>query len=118
MTQTAKRINNEDAYLIALQDDLITNDTIENRDAAFIIHNNLFGRVNPFLYKDRLRLTFFISEHYKSKFVLIKGIIEFHRAKSFSFRYDKSESVIESDISVEKPSELKTFLYSVQDWTE
>jgi hypothetical protein len=118
MTQTATSIYSEEIYLVTLQQEIASQEKIEKLGQTITIDNALFGNVIPFFYNDRIRLTFFISEKYKARFALVRGIVEFNRTKAFSFLYNKTEKMVECDISIDELASLQKFLQRVLQWTE
>jgi hypothetical protein len=117
MTQTAKRIYSEETFPVFLQTEVKSN--VAPVDERFVpkIENKLFSEVRPFFYNKRLRLSFFISEEFKSRFALITGLIEFHRLNRFSFRYNADEKTLETEIQPEQIRDLEIFLGEVLRWT-
>lgn len=81
------------------------------------IENPLFDQISPLYYKTRVRLSLSLSEEFKKHFVLVKGLIEFHRSKHFSFEYQPSYKIIEIDIEIEQLEELQQFFGNVLTWT-
>ena len=81
------------------------------------IENALFDQVSPLYYKTRVRLSFTLSEEFKKHFVLVKGLIEFHRSALFSFEYQQAYKIIETDIEVSQLDELQQFLDIILKWT-
>ena len=81
------------------------------------IENPLFDQASPLYYKSRVRLSFTLSDEFKKHFVLVKGLIEFHRSAHFSFEYQPAYKIIETDIEVSQLDELQQFLDNVLGWT-
>jgi hypothetical protein len=113
MARTARNNYNEEVYLVTLQDEIAGNNVSEHREEAFAIDNGLFSKVAPLFYKNRLRLTFFVSDEYRSRYALLRGIIEFHRPKAFTFLYNRTDKILECDITVHQANALHEFLGSV-----
>ena len=70
---------------------------------------------NAFIYNNRIRFSFGTGLNEKL-FVLLKGLIEFHRPKEFLFTYDKAERNIKADIHERDYSAFKDFLANVNHW--
>jgi hypothetical protein len=115
MAQTAKYISNEEFYLPALQD-TIAGDEIKVYDKHALAGNKLFSEVVPLSYHGRLRVNFFVSEDYKQRFGLLRGLIEFHRPAGFLFTYDGTQKVVTVDIAIDLFDQLTQFLHSVAAW--
>jgi len=80
------------------------------------IKSELFDEVVPFYYNGRIRISFSTADTYKRNFILIKGLIEFHRPKWLGFNYDKKQHGIETDIPAAQLDELATFVTMVTMW--
>ena len=121
MLQTAQ-IAREEHYLNIVEQSEVTASTgfAEKSNQHFVdnIGNPLFGKVAPLYYKTRIHLQFSISERYRSQYVMIKGLIEFHRPKRFSFNYSAPPRVIEIDVDVKQLDELTLFLARVLVWLQ
>jgi len=81
-----------------------------------VVENILFSKASPLFYKTRVHFSFALSEEFKKNFVLIKGLIEFHRSRNFSFEYNSTQKTIETDIEVSQLEDLSAFLYDVSIW--
>ena len=84
-------------------------------DSSFI-ENILFTKASPLFYKTRVHFSFSLSDEFKKNFVMIKGLIEFHRSRNFSFEYNSGQKVIETDIEVSQLEDLRAFLNDVSIW--
>jgi hypothetical protein len=115
MTQTAKY--NEELYLLTLQHNIALRSERERENASFAINNKLFRKAVPLFYHGRVRITLFIAQEYLHRFVLIKGLIEFHRDVAYVFNYDAREKVVEADIPVELLDRLTGFFNNILLWT-
>jgi hypothetical protein len=88
-----------------------------NADTSFPkIENALFGKVSPFYYKKRVRLSLTIASEFRAQFVMIKGLIEFNRSKNLLFQYDFKQRTLEADVAVEQLEELLAFMDKVFVW--
>ena len=96
-------------------ENLSNHSMISAADSSFI-ENVLFNKVSPLFYKTRMHFSFSLSEEFKKNFVLIKGLIEFHRSKNFSFEYNFAQKAIETDIEVSQLEDLRAFLHDVSIW--
>lgn len=77
------------------------------------IKSDPFNDVAQFYYNGRTRMSFHIADAYKPNFVLLRGLIEFHRPRWAAFQYDKKQHRIDTDISVDQVDQLTTFLSMV-----
>lgn len=120
MIQTAQ-IHSEKQYLV-LSDQV--SDKISQAFVATsashgldsLLANHLFQKISPFHYNNRIRISFRISDDYKSDFVLLKGLIEFNRPKDLVFAYDREQRSITTDIREDQPDQLRLFLSSILAW--
>src|SRR5688572_5346111 len=67
-------------------------------------------------YRARVRLHFTVADRLPSDFTLVKGLIEFHRPKEFSFEYDRKQKTIALDIDLDDIDRLATFLSALEEW--
>jgi hypothetical protein len=81
-----------------------------------VIENILFSKASPLFYKTKVHFSFSLSEEFRKNFVMIKGLIEFHRSKNFSFEYNFAQKAIETDIEVSQVEDLRAFLHDVSIW--
>ncbi|HEX6224696.1 MAG TPA: hypothetical protein VFZ52_09810 [Chryseolinea sp.] len=51
-----------------------------------------------------------VSDDFKGNFVLIKGLIEFHRSKDLRFEYNFSQRLVEIDLEIDQLKSLQLFL--------
>lgn len=93
-----------------------TNHSLSSVADSSVIENVLFSKVSPLFYKTRMHFSFSLSEEFKKNFVLIKGLIEFHRSRNFSFEYNFAQKTIETDIEVIQIEALRAFLLDVSIW--
>jgi hypothetical protein len=70
-----------------------------------------------FFYNNRIRLTISIRTSL-SEFILLKGLIEFHRSKNFIFTYNKTDQTIEADFQEKEFDAFRSFLKSVSTWLQ
>ena len=97
----------------------ITGPAYEHLDqltARKMIENTLFDKASTFSYHNRLRLSFSVREEYKSDFVLIRGLIEFHRTRNLKFTFDKNSRSIQTDIPGSEADQLHSFLQQISEW--
>ena len=84
------------------------------------IENVLFDKVLPLFYKARVHLSLSVSEEFKGNFVLLKGLMEFHRSKHLNFEYDALRKLVQVDVEIDQLQSLQIFLQwiSVSLWRE
>jgi hypothetical protein len=112
MTQTVKYTYAEEARLRILNETLVSGE-FRLSDANTFLENKLFSTVTPLFYRERLRITLEVSEHFKNKMALIRGIVEFNRSSRFLFRYDLNKRTIETDIHPANVDALKSFFTDI-----
>jgi hypothetical protein len=92
----------------------ISNETVHaelvRSNANTFVENRLFGTISPLFYRERLKITFNISDAFKGKMALIRGVIEFNRPLRFTFVYNFSKQTIETDVHRGDRGELQSFL--------
>ena len=89
MAQSAS-LPNEEQYLQVVNkgSENLSNHSLINVADSSVIENILFSKTSPLFYKTRVHFSFSLSEEFKKNFVMIKGLIEFHRSRNFSFEYN------------------------------
>jgi hypothetical protein len=112
MAQTVKYTYAEEARLRILNETLVSGEPSLS-DVNTFLENKLFSTVTPLFYRERLRITLEVSEYFKSKMALIRGIVEFNRSSRFLFRYDLNKRTIETDIHPANVDALKSFFTDV-----
>ena len=117
MVQSASLPSEEQYFQVVnkASENLSNHSMISAADSS-VIENVLFNKVSPLFYKTRMHFSFSLSEEFKKNFVLIKGLIEFHRSKNFSFEYNFAQKAIETDIEVSQLEDLRAFLHDVSIW--
>lgn len=83
-----------------------------------IFENILFSGVTPLYYNSRVRLSFSVADEFATKYAMIKGLIEFHRSKHFSFQYNVKQKTVEVDSDESHLPELQLFLNDVLLWLQ
>lgn len=78
--------------------------------------NKLFGKLSPLFYNGRIRLSFRIADEYKTDYILIKGLLEFHRPKDFLFTYYREQRSAVVDINANRLDHLQVFLSEIFKW--
>lgn len=109
MAHTAASLFSEEEYLLIASP---PNEVYINAIAATdvqLIENQLFENVSPLHYNARIRLSIQIAEKFRKHFALIRGLMEFHRPKHFSFEYQFSQKTLEIDIEGKQLTELLIF---------
>jgi len=116
----ATHLQSEEQYLGLIESGITTIKAPqeESNEAAAneFFENPLFKQISSFYYHNRLRLSLTLSEQHKYDFVLIKGLIEFHRPRNLNFFYDRKNSSFETDIYEHETTELRSFLGNVAEW--
>lgn len=114
----AASLSHEEQYLQLVNKESASpgNNSSMNDGDAPVIENILFGKVSPLFYKTRVHLSLALSDEFKKNFGLIKGLIEFHRSKHFSFEYHFGSGTVETDIETSQLGELRSFLTDVSTW--
>jgi hypothetical protein len=119
MTQTASALSTRQSLHISTDSTLTINTNTREKhqlgDAS--LSNDTFYPQSPaFYYNERLRLGFIVNEKYAAHFILIKGLIEFHRSGNFKFAYNIKEKSFEVDILSSELEKLNSFLEKIRQW--
>src|SRR5690606_33815759 len=77
------------------------------------VGNGLINKVFPFYYKERVRLTFSVSDRFRRDFCFIRRLIEFNRPASLVFNYDVKVKSSVIDINAGDLDRLQKFLLFV-----
>jgi hypothetical protein len=117
MAQSAS-LSNAEQYLQVVNkgSENLSNHSLINVADSSVIENILFSKASPLFYKTRAHFSFSLAEEFKKNFVMIRGLIEFHRARHFSFEYNFAQKTIETDIEVSHLEDLRAFLHDVSIW--
>jgi hypothetical protein len=121
MSQTAENILTAKPHLQIANEEIRIiaeglSQVLDNESSSPVIENILFNKVTSLYYKKRVRLSFSLSDDFKKHFVMIRGLIEFHRSKSFSFHYDIKQKAFEADIDVAQLNHLQSFFNRISSW--
>ena len=118
--QSTAQINRQEAYLILTDERVISrnshHDTGEIDTHLALTANGLYQKALPFYYRERVRLTFVVSDKFKRDFSLIRGLIEFHRPRNLVFSFDRKYTSVGIDISAHQLDQLQAFLSKVFEW--
>ena len=77
-----------------------------------------FNSAAQLQYGDRLKVVFEIKTSHLKDFVLIKGLLEFHRLPEFTFTYNRQDGTFDATISKTNQTELLRFLRKVSIWID
>ncbi|HTF18847.1 MAG TPA: hypothetical protein VK658_12285 [Chryseolinea sp.] len=73
-------------------------------------------------YGDKAKFSFAVTESYRAHFILIKGLLEFHRAPEFVFSFNKQDNTFEVTsvfAGISQPlDELNKFLKKIAVWLD
>lgn len=78
--------------------------------------SSLYSQSPLFFYKERVHLKFHVKTTYTPHFILLKGLLEFHRPKDFRFVFNVGEKSFETDIKISQLGFLEDFLDKVHTW--
>lgn len=117
MTQSATVFTAEDIFIYNPKSFTIQSDSTKAEEIVSELKGGMdFAEsANAFTYNNRIRFSFRAGLNEKL-FVLLKGLIEFHRPKNFLFKYDKAERSIEADVHEGDYAALKKFLANINHW--
>ncbi|MGC3946229.1 MAG: hypothetical protein QM762_17220 [Chryseolinea sp.] len=89
----------------------------EKVDSAFF-EGKYFSSVSQLQYGDRIKISFDINRLYQKDFVLIKGLLEFHRLPDFAFSYNRQHGSLDVTTASSRQNELNKFLKKVSVWID
>jgi hypothetical protein len=135
MTQTAAALSNDHALNIhelpstttlfvktTTTESLTKSGQQEPLNEVAISDGTFYRSETQLKYGDKVKLSFSVKETYRTHFILIKGLLEFHRPPGFVFSYNKQESTFEvtaSSAGILQPLEsLNKFLRKVAAWLD
>lgn len=116
MTQTAALSTRQPLH-ISSQTTTLSEVTHTNVDAGPLLkESSLYSQTPLFFYKERVHLKFQVKTVYAPHFILVKGLLEFHRPKDFRFVFNVDEKSFEIDIKVSQLGFLEVFLDKIYTW--
>jgi len=82
--------------------------------------NGFYNEASQLQYGDKIKLSYVINESYKAHFVLIKGLIEFHRSPGNSFSFDRQAGTFDITLSSASSTleDLTKFLRKIAVWLD
>jgi len=114
------QINDQNQYLILTEAGVVS---LKNSEGATqitvdpeLFENWLFHTISLFFSDGRVHLTLSVSDKFKQDFILIRGLVEFHRPKHLLFSYDAKHRSVGIDITLNQFGQLRTFLSQVFEW--
>lgn len=114
MSQTASVLSSEQSLYISTAD--VSFAPAKNSESVSTHLNFVFGEngfyipSTAFGYNDRVSLAFQVKEAFAAHFILIKGLIEFNRAKDLKFAFNRDERSFEIDLEAVQLDTLNAFL--------
>ena len=72
-------------------------------------------------YGDKVKLSFAVKEAYRTHFILIKGLLEFHRTPAFVFSFNKQDGTFEvttGSAGISPPNDINKFLKKIAAWLD
>src|SRR5690349_24621846 len=89
-----------------LKDDSAALQLPNERKQPTFFEGTYFSSISQLQYGDRLKITFEVAESYRKDFILVKGLLEFHRLSDFTFTYNRGEGTLDVTLSITKQEEL------------
>lgn len=122
MTQSASIVYNQGPLLHKVPS-LVSDDTISvvNQSRNLLPEETFKGFLNhtgSLLYTNRIRFTFKVSSHQYSNLGLLKGLIDFHRPRGFSFTINRADHTISADVPSAQQELLISFLDRIKSLLE
>jgi hypothetical protein len=117
MTQSTATVSQVDNLFVYNPKSVITDTTAKAdqivREVASVADFIQGGTV--LIYNHRVRLTTKAKLNLK-EFILLRGLIEFHRPANFFFTYDRAERTIVADFRESEFETVKEFFHDVTRW--
>lgn len=77
---------------------------------SLVVEDRFYHQPAAFYYKDRVRFCFTTTPEFVAHFILIKGLIEFHRSRHLRFMFDHDKKQIRADLAVTHVAALHQLL--------
>jgi hypothetical protein len=118
MAQTAKSFSAEHHLYVARDRSTIETLNARNESVTSEFKNAILvlDIKRVFLHKDSVKFDLSLSSEYQSYFILLKGLIEFHRPKDFKFHFTKEDQSVSIEIGVNEINLLRQFLSDISFW--
>jgi hypothetical protein len=79
---------------------------------------SFYNQTSQLQYGDRVKISFSVAARYAAHFILIKGLLEFHRAPEYTIAFRKSDATFEVTTAVQHLPRLNKFLAKVAVWLD
>ncbi|HEY5748130.1 MAG TPA: hypothetical protein VIU12_18795 [Chryseolinea sp.] len=114
MSQTASVLSSEQSLYIATAEVSFapakSSEAVSTNLNFVFEENGFYIPSTTFAYNDRVSLAFRVKEAFAANFILIKGLIEFNRAKELKFAFNRDEKSFEIDLEAAQLDVLNDFL--------
>ncbi|MBT1700252.1 hypothetical protein KK083_25415 [Fulvivirgaceae bacterium PWU4] len=67
---------------------------------SLVTEDRFYDQPAAFYYKDQVRFCFTATPEFAAHFILIKGLVEFHRSRHLQFTFDLNKKQFEADLAV------------------
>jgi len=124
MTKTAAAWSTEHA--LNIQEVVASSLSIHNSEtteapSAIVATSELFQgayyrATSQLKYSDRLKVSLSVDESHRQHFILIKGLLEFHRSAGFVFSFNKRDGTFDVTTSAQQEAELNVYLRKISAW--
>jgi hypothetical protein len=85
-------------------------------------NGTFYAAVSQLHYGDKVKFSYVVKDSYRSHFVLIKGLLEFHRSPAFVFSFNRQEGTFDVTLSTNRLSqpldEFNRFLRKIAAWLD
>ncbi|MEO5980623.1 MAG: hypothetical protein ABIS36_11285 [Chryseolinea sp.] len=85
---------------------------------AFRAKSGFFKLSSLFYYADRIKISFTLNESYAAHYVLVKGLLEFHRSKDYKITYKSEEKTFDLSVGSNLLDGAHQFLENVTVWVD
>jgi hypothetical protein len=95
-----------------------TDRTYANHAESTLYQGRFYRATSQLKYSDRLKVSFSVNETTRQHFILIKGLLEFHRNPGVVFTFNKAEGTFEATTGALQENELNGYLRKISAWIE
>jgi len=119
-TDHALNIHEDSAATLTVHSSSIkaTDPTYADHAAPALYQSRFYRATSQLKYSDRLKVSFSVDETNRQHFILIKGLLEFHRNPGVVFTFNKTEGTFDATTSALQENELNVYLQKISAWIE
>jgi hypothetical protein len=118
MAQTVKSFSGEHHLYVTRKGSTINGLNAKNESVTSEFKNAILvlDIKRAFLHKQSVKLDLSLSPDFQSYFILLKGLIEFHRPRNFKFFFNREGQSVSIEIDLNEINLLRQFLSDISLW--